>query len=39
MYDESHNAQLQRSNIVRAFFMANDRRLLTEQPAWMKGES
>ena len=30
-----HNAQLQRSNVIRAFFIANGRRLLTEQPAWM----
>ena len=31
----SPNAQLQRSNLIRAFFIANGRRLLTERPAWM----
>jgi hypothetical protein len=31
----SPNAQLQCSNIIRAFFIANGRRLLTERPAWM----
>ncbi|GAA4712212.1 hypothetical protein [Phytohabitans rumicis] len=31
----SPNAQLHRSNVIRAFFIANGRRLLTEQPAWM----
>jgi hypothetical protein len=31
----SRNAQLQRSNVIRAFFIANGRRLLTERPAWM----
>ncbi len=35
-YDEPRNAQLQRSNIVRAFFIANGRRLLPEQPDWMQ---
>jgi len=31
----SPNAQLHRSNVIRAFFIASGRRLLTEQPAWM----
>lgn len=35
-YDEPRNAQLQRSNIIRAFFIANGRRLLPEQPEWMR---
>ncbi|MGQ0837492.1 hypothetical protein [Actinokineospora sp.] len=35
-YDEPRNAQLQRSNIIRAFFIANGRRLLPEQPDWMR---
>jgi hypothetical protein len=30
----SPNAQLQR-NLIRAFFIANGRRLLTERPTWM----
>ncbi|MFC7504113.1 hypothetical protein ACOACQ_18545 [Nocardioides sp. CPCC 206347] len=34
-FGDSSNAQLQRSNVIRAFFIANGRRLLTEQPAWM----
>lgn len=34
-FDESRNAQLQRSNIIRAFFIANGRRLLPERPDWM----
>jgi len=34
--DEPCNAQLQRSNIIRAFFIANSRRLLPEQPEWMR---
>ncbi len=34
-YGDSPNAQLQRSNVIRAFFIANGRRLLAEQPAWM----
>lgn len=34
-YDEPRNAQLQRSNIIRAFFIANGRRLLPEKPDWM----
>ncbi len=34
-FGDSPNAQLQRSNIIRAFFIANGRRLLAEQPAWM----
>lgn len=34
-YDEPRNAQLQRSNIIRAFFIANGRRLLPEVPDWM----
>jgi hypothetical protein len=32
---DSPNARLRRSNIVRAFFIASGRRLLTEQPGWM----
>lgn len=35
-FDEPRNAQLQRSNIIRAFFIANGRRLLPEQPDWMR---
>lgn len=35
-FDEPRNAQLQRSNVIRAFFIANGRRLLTEQPDWMR---
>jgi hypothetical protein len=35
-FDEPRNAQLQRSNVIRAFFIANGRRLLVEQPDWMK---
>jgi hypothetical protein len=35
-FGDSPNAQLQRSNIVRGFFIANGRRLLAEQPEWMK---
>jgi hypothetical protein len=35
-YDEPRTAQLRRSNIIRAFFIANGRRLLTEQPDWMR---
>jgi len=35
-YDEPRNAQLQRSNIIRAFFIANGRRLLPEVPDWMR---
>jgi hypothetical protein len=34
-FGDSPNAQLQRSNVIRAFFIANGRRLLTERPAWM----
>lgn len=34
-FGDSANAQLHRSNVIRAFFIANGRRLLTEQPAWM----
>lgn len=34
-FGDSPNAQLRRSNIIRAFFIANGRRLLTERPAWM----
>lgn len=37
-YGDSPNAQLQRSNVVRAFFIANGRRLLTERPAWMSDD-
>ena len=33
---DSPNAQLQRSNVIRAFFIANGRRLLPERPAWME---
>jgi hypothetical protein len=33
------HSQLQRSNIIRAFFIANGRRLLTERPAWMSDSS
>jgi hypothetical protein len=33
----SPNAHLRRSNLIRAFFIANGRRLLTERPAWMAG--
>ena len=35
-YDEPRNAQLRRSNVIRAFFIANGRRLLPEQPDWMR---
>ncbi len=35
-YDEPRNAQLQRSNIIRAFYIANGRRFLPEQPDWMR---
>jgi hypothetical protein len=35
-FDEPRNAQLARSNIIRAFFIANGRRLLPEQPDWMR---
>jgi hypothetical protein len=35
-YDEPRTAQLQRSNVVQAFFIANGRGLLPEQPAWMR---
>jgi hypothetical protein len=35
-FDEPSNAQLQRSNVIRAFFIANGRRLLPEQPDWMR---
>jgi uncharacterized iron-regulated membrane protein len=35
-FDEPRNAQLQRSNIIRAFFIANGRRLLPERPDWMQ---
>lgn len=31
----SSNALLQRSNLIRAFFIANGRLLLKERPAWM----
>jgi len=31
-FDEPRNAQLQRSNIIPALFIANGRRLLPEQP-------
>lgn len=34
-FDEPRNAQLQRSIVIRAFFIANGRRLLPEQPDWM----
>lgn len=34
-FGDSPNAQLRRSNIIRSFFIANGRRLLTERPAWM----
>lgn len=34
-YDEPRNAQLRRSNVIRAFFIANGRRLLPEKPDWM----
>lgn len=33
---ENSNAQLQISNVVRGFFIANGRRLLAEQPDWMR---
>ena len=33
---ENRNAQLQISNVVRGFFIANGRRLLAEQPDWMR---
>ena len=35
-YNEPRNAQLQRSNIIRAFFIANGRRLLPEVADWMR---
>jgi hypothetical protein len=38
-FDEPRSAQLWRSNVVRAFFIANGRRLLPEQPDWMKTSS
>lgn len=34
-FDEPRNAQLRRSNVIRAFFIANGRRLLPEKPDWM----
>lgn len=34
-FDEPRTAQLQRSNFIRAFFIANGRRLLPEQADWM----
>ena len=34
-FGDSPNARLRRSNVIRAFFIANGRRLLTERPAWM----
>lgn len=34
-FGDAPNAQLQRSNIIRAFFIANGRRLLPERPQWM----
>jgi hypothetical protein len=36
-FDEPRNAQLARSNVIRAFFIANGRRLLPERPDWMTG--
>lgn len=35
-YDEPRNAQLARSNIIRAFFIANGRRLLPDVADWMR---
>ena len=35
-FDGPRNAQLWRSNVIRAFFSANGRRLLPEQPDWMR---
>lgn len=34
-HDEPRSAQLRRSNVIRAFFIANGRRLLPETPDWM----
>lgn len=34
-YGDSANAQLRRANVIRAFFIANGRRLIPERPAWM----
>ncbi|GAA3787488.1 hypothetical protein ACFS5L_05260 [Streptomyces phyllanthi] len=34
-FGDEPNARLRRSNVIRAFFIANGRRLLTERPAWM----
>lgn len=34
-FDEPPNAQLQRANVIRAFFIANGRRLVPDKPAWM----
>jgi hypothetical protein len=34
--DEPRNAQLWRSNVIRAFFIANGRRLLPEHADWMR---
>ncbi|MGH8931482.1 MAG: hypothetical protein ACRDZO_12865 [Egibacteraceae bacterium] len=33
---DSRNAALWRSNVIRAFFIANGRRLLPEQADWMR---
>lgn len=35
IYGDSENAALARGNIIRAFFIANGRRLITDRPAWM----
>lgn len=35
-HDGPRSAQLWRSNVIRAFFIANGRRLLPEQPDWMR---
>jgi hypothetical protein len=35
-FEEPASVRLQRSNVVRAFFIANGRRLLPEQPDWMQ---
>ncbi|MGV0656548.1 hypothetical protein ABQE48_22070 [Mycolicibacterium thermoresistibile] len=32
------NVQLRRANVIRAFFIANGRRLLPDRPAWMSGD-
>lgn len=34
--DGSNNAQLARGNVIRAFFIANGRRVPPEQPDWMQ---